>query len=364
MRPHLFMLCCAALLTLACNDRTSDSTISTGDMDAADQTTTPGADMSTPDLDAASDLDAAPDDADLDTADADDAGDAGEDLAVQPGQLAVTLERATVQLSWTIPPAATLVLRRKLNAPVAGADDADAALLIEGADPGSLAHATSDLLPDMPDAPRTYHYALFACDQAGTCALAAPQATLTLSLTQALQGGGYNLIWRHATASSCADRTDLGTAATTSTPDWWRSCTAECGSATARQLTEPAASAELAAVRDFMAQQTIPFGRTLSSEFCRCFKTAEGFDLGPNVELDRKLTFFVHDEAQRCINTYLLLNTPTPADTNVAMVGHAGFTCPTLDALAWGEAAVFKPTAQGEPLLVARVLASDWASLQ
>lgn len=46
------------------------------------------------------------------------------------------------------------------------------------------------------------------------------------------------------------------------------------------------------------------------------------------------------------------------------MVGHAGFTCPTLGALAWGEAAIYKPVpAQPEPKLIRRLRADQWALL-
>jgi hypothetical protein len=46
------------------------------------------------------------------------------------------------------------------------------------------------------------------------------------------------------------------------------------------------------------------------------------------------------------------------------MVSHAGFTCPVLAELAWGEAAIFKPMpGDAPPLLVARVTAAGWALL-
>lgn len=287
--------------------------------------------------------------------------DAATDMAPVQGSLTVTVVDDQIQLSWTTPPQAarpTLRLLRRAGSPVSDAQDPNADILTEGT-ATSFAHPTRELDPE----PERYHYALFACN-AQDCAQAAPPAELSLSLTQALRGGGYNIIWRHASASTCSDNTALGSAATTTQPDWWRSCESTCNIATARQLTDPAATTEMMQVNAYMRGRQIPFSRVLSSEFCRCFQTADGFDLGPTTELLRELTFFVYDEPQRCANSLALLNTPPAGATNVAMVGHAGFTCPTLGSLAWGEAAIYKPDlAQVEPKLIRRLRADQWSQL-
>lgn len=288
--------------------------------------------------------------------------DQGSDMSVEQGQesLTITVAGDQIQLSWRVQPAASLRLLRRANNAVSDAQDPDAMVIAQGSI-NSFTHPTSDLEPD----PERYHYALFACDAQGqSCTLAAPAQQLTLTLTQALQGGGYNIIWRHASASTCGDDTTLGTAATTAQPDWWRSCESTCNMATARQLTDPDATTEMMQVNTYMRGRQIPFSRVLSSEFCRCFQTADGFDLGPTTEQLPELTFFVYDEPQRCDNSLALLNTPPMGATNVAMVGHAGFTCQTLGTLAWGEAAIFKPVPTlAEPKLIQRVRADQWAQL-
>lgn len=148
-------------------------------------------------------------------------------------------------------------------------------------------------------------------------------------------------------------------------PGWWKSCDAVCTTATARQLTPPNSDTEIAAVRTYFMTRAIPVSRVLSSEYCRCFTTATGFQLGPTVEQLPELTYYVYDEANRCRDSLALANQPPAAGTNVALVGHGGFpvACDPLGSLAWGEAAVFKPQPSGAALLVTRVLASQWAAL-
>jgi hypothetical protein len=368
-------LAALALLCAACNDRTSDVVIQPeDDMTVDDMSTATDADMTNSvdmmDMSGIADMpDISSQDMNIeDAADDGAAPDLAADMPFEPGTLTATLDADEINVRWTVSGATSLVLLRRLNAPVAGAQDAEAQVLASGAQM-ALDHPTSELLPDTAASPRTYHYALYACSQPDSCVEAAPPVELKLTLREALRGGGYNLFWRHASASTCADRLELGVAATTATPDWWRSCVGEdpavmCAGATARQLTNPAAANEMMAVRDFMDQNMIPFSRSLSSEYCRCFKTAEGFELGPAVELLQELTYYVHDEAARCDSSYALLDTPPAAGTNVGMVSHAGFTCPVLAELAWGEAAIFKPMpGDAPPLLVARVTAAGWALL-
>jgi len=66
---------------------------------------------------------------------------------------------------------------------------------------------------------------------------------------------------------------------------------------------------------------------------------------GPTLEQSQDLTFFVYEENLRCAKSYRLLNETPSMGTNTGMVSHAGFSCPTLDSLSWGEAAIFKPQA-------------------
>jgi phosphohistidine phosphatase SixA len=270
-----------------------------------------------------------------------------------------------VELTWSSPDPSSgnTVVRvvRSLNAPPSGPDDPNGTVVYEG--PAEAAtEPTSALLPDMPDAPRTYHYAAYGCTPAQTCETTGSSTTLTLTLTEALVGGGYNVIWRHASADVCSDNLSLGTVATTTTPDWWKSCESNCAIATARQLNATGVM-EATAIGQDLASLGVPFGRVLSSEFCRNIQTAELMNLGPTIEERLEITYFVYDEANRCTNTQTLLTLPPSPGQNVALIGHAGFVCPVLESLAWGEAAIYKPDGSGGSELITRVLWDGWMSL-
>ena len=67
--------------------------------------------------------------------------------------------------------------------------------------------------------------------------------------------------------------------------------------------------------------------------------------------------------SNRCNASYAIIDDEPPAaGTNTAIIGHAGFTvtCPVLNTLAWGEAAIFKPSAGGDAEFVTRVLSDGW----
>lgn len=279
--------------------------------------------------------------------------------------LAATVNGGTIDLTWIAPDPqsglTSVTVVRRLNTPPTDAADPLAAPVFFG----TASAATDDLttlLPDTPTDPRTYHYAAFGCTAAAQCTAAASRTSLTPTITEALVGGGYVLHWRHAAADVCTDHTDLGTAATTVSPNWWKSCDANCPSATARQLNATGV-AQATAIGDAFHDRGIPVGRVLTSEFCRNVTTAQLMSFGPALEERQDITFFVYDEAQRCASTQALLAEVPAAGTNTAIVGHAGFVCPVLDALAWGETAIFKPDGAGGSTFVARVLATDWPGL-
>jgi hypothetical protein len=116
-------------------------------------------------------------------------------------------------------------------------------------------------------------------------------------------------------------------------------------------------------IHDQFAMKGFAIGRVLSSEMCRGIQTAQGMNFGPSIEQVKELTYFVYDEANRCTNTYNLLNEPPAAGANTAMISHAGFSCPIIDSLAWGEAAVFKPNPGGSATFITRVAWNQWAAL-
>jgi hypothetical protein len=288
--------------------------------------------------------------------------DAGHELRPLSLTAQLSADAGSVALSWTLPDAGIthVKLLRRRDAPVHGSGDSLAATVYDGP-LGAVEEPLAVVVP----APLTNHYAVFGCSNA-LCEQGGATADFAPSLSDALRAGGYVIWWRHATASTCVDRSDLGGCTATDAgwqcpaSDWWKSCDSSCATATARQLTPPQSNLEISSIRNAFASQHYPVSQVRSSEFCRVRQTAEGFQLGPTVETTPDLTFFLYDEANRCTTAYTLLDTPPPAGTNTALVSHAGFTCPILDSLTFAEAAVFKPQAQGGALFITQLLYDQW----
>lgn len=284
--------------------------------------------------------------------------DGGVSLSVSALTTTLSADKRSVQLSWvTTAPRVKVV--RTLNGPA----DASAAVIFDGA--GSSVNDRIDtLLPNVPLAARTYTYTAWGCLGA-TCSTLPATTTRAITLRQALQAGGYTLFFRHASAGTCADNLSLGNASVTSTPNWWKSCDATCGTATAEQLEPTSSANELSQVQGFFQTNAIAVSRVLSSEFCRAVRTAEGFQFGPLVEQTPSLTYFVYDEANRCRDASSLLNAGPAAGTNVAHVGHGNYlaACPVLDGLDPADVAIFKPSLGAPPRFIARVAASGWGAL-
>jgi phosphohistidine phosphatase SixA len=277
--------------------------------------------------------------------------DGGSPLQPTGMQAALSSDGKSVNLSWSNPPTSTgftqVKVLRQLNALPLGPDDAAATTLFTGLNTAA-AETVDHLLPDTTGSARTYFYVAYGCSGA-TCERHGTRASFQLTVSQALHAGGYTVWWRHSTASTCGDLTNLGACSCTAgvctncpANNWWKSCDSNCVSATARQLTPPQSTIETSTIHDQFAMKGISVSRVLSSEYCRALQTAQGMNFGPTIEQVQELTYFVYDEANRCANTYALLNQQPAAGTNTAMVSHAGFSCPTIDSLAWGEAAIFK----------------------
>jgi phosphohistidine phosphatase SixA len=293
---------------------------------------------------------------------------AGTPPADGPSALAATIEGGVIHLTWRnadpVSGSTYARLLRRLNAPPADASDPAADVVFFGASEGFDDNLTA-LLPDTAETPRTYHYAVFGCTAAGACEGPGSRSILAPTVSEALSAGGYVMHWRHAAADVCSDRTDLGTAASTSVPDWWKSCDAQCppeGTATARQLNATGVAQSIA-IGEALRARGIPVGRVVSSEFCRNVGTAELMAFGPAIEESPLITFFVYDEPARCQNSYALLSELPAAGTNTALIGHAGFSCAVLGMLAWGEAAIFKPDGAGGSEFVTRVYWDGWLDL-
>jgi len=271
----------------------------------------------------------------------------------------VSTDGQRVQLAWThgaSPPLSRVRLTRTVTT---GATTSAPVLVFEGL-ATSATERVDQLLPSAGGTTRTTTYQVVGCSLTA-CEASGSTASLALTLKQALRGGGYTVFWRHASAAVCQDRTNLCPSALppgqtcaqalagTPSDNWWKTCLSDPPTCTtsARQLSTDAANAETTAVRTWFQANGVAVGRVLTSEYCRCFTTAQDFQFGPALEFSADLTFFVHEESLRCAKNIVLLNQPPAAGTNTAMVGHAGFpgTCPTLGTLAWGDAAIFKPQA-------------------
>jgi len=287
-----------------------------------------------------------------------------------PSGILVQLDGSSINVSW-LPPdpesgSTEVRLLRRLDAAPTGPDDLSATVVFDGDASLSAIDDLTALLPNTTGTPRVYHYAAYGCDVDGCdvdgCETTGVHATFSPTVREALKAGGYVLHWRHASADVCADRTDLGPAATTSVPDWWKSCDPICASATARQLN-PTGRAESQAIGDAFATLGILVGRVISSEFCRNVETAQLMDFGPTIEESQDLSFFVYNEANRCNASFAMLAQAPTAGTNTALIGHAGNSCPPLSTLAWAEAAIYKPDGMGGSTYIDRVVDEAWLTL-
>lgn len=284
-----------------------------------------------------------------------------------PSGLAVAIVGAEVRLAWLAPDPGSgntqVRLLRRLNAPPTGPDDAAAAVLYAGG-ATQFGHPTADLMPDVAGSPHVYYYAVYGCDAPGTtCETAGSHASLAPTLVQCLRGGGYTIYWRHTDADVCTDKTNLGPAATTTVPNWWRSCDANCATATARQLNATGVQ-RATYIGQVFQTLGIPIGRAISSEFCRCIQTLEWMNFGPMIETDQGITYFVYDEANRCSHSFNRVSQVPAPGTNTAIVGHLVLsTCPPLDGLEWSECAIFKPNGGGGTTLITRMVWSAWGGL-
>lgn len=287
-------------------------------------------------------------------------------LVVSNFSVSFSGDNRSIVATWTNPTnsrfAGVRVMRRLGGVPT-GPMDSMSTVIFDGLATQASEPSTA-LLPSSTTTQRTYTYAVYACDVNG-CEGLGQTFALTPTVAQLLKGGGYTIFWRHATANVCGDNTGLGTADAGISPNWWKSCDRTCSTATARQLDGVQSSLETTEIHNRFVQKSIPIGRVMSSEFCRCKETAQGLNFGPPTEERPELTYFVYDENNRCNNTYALLNTQPPANANLALISHAGFagTCNVLANLAWGEAAIFKPQPTGGPLFIVQVPYNGWASL-
>lgn len=171
-----------------------------------------------------------------------------------------------------------------------------------------------------------------------------------------LQKGGYVLIFRHSAADVGADQFNSTTA------EWWKSC----NSTLARQLNATGRQ-EAIDIGQTLRNLQIPVGRVISSEFCRCFTTADLINMGVPTQQSKDLTYYVYDEANRYTSTMRVAQNQ-PIDTqNSLLVIHAGFgvqpTPAPLATLNWSDAAVFQLVQGQAPRYISTVFVKEWRDL-
>lgn len=172
-----------------------------------------------------------------------------------------------------------------------------------------------------------------------------------------LQKGGYVLVFRHAAADVGSDQTNSTVA------NWWKSCDSKL----ARQLNE-LGKKEAEATGKVLKNLEIPVSRVFSSEFCRCFTTADLMGLGVPTQQTKELTYYVYDEAKRYENMIKLVDSQSIDANNAVLVGHTGFTgilpspAPLAD-LNWGDAAVFQLVSGQPARFIAKIKVAEWTEL-
>jgi phosphohistidine phosphatase SixA len=172
------------------------------------------------------------------------------------------------------------------------------------------------------------------------------------ALVAELQQGGFVIYFRHA---------DTGPA----TPEPPTVVMGRCE--TQRNLNDNGRN-QAGAIGEAFRALAIPVGKVLSSEFCRCWQTAElafgryqvtrmltGVRRGPEFEAARRAA----SDGLRA-----LLSTRPPAGQNIVLVSH-GFNLIDLEGLylsTQGEAAIYRPRGDGYEL-VTRMLPEEWQAL-
>ena len=182
-------------------------------------------------------------------------------------------------------------------------------------------------------------------------------ATARADVFKPLQRGGYALIFRHAAADVGSDQTNSALA------NWWKSC----DSKTARQLNDQGKK-EAQAIGTLLKKMQLPIARLFSSEFCRCFTTADLMGLNLPVQQLKDLTYYVYDENNRYGNTMKIAASQPIDNQNSVLIIHAGFsgTLPSpapLSTLNWGDAAVFQLEANQTARYVATLAVKDFTEL-
>jgi len=223
---------------------------------------------------------------------------------------------------------------------------------------GSITQTTADTLTFMPP-PTSGIYGIVLKGVRN------PQDSINLTVVvtaranvfKPLQKGGYVLVFRHAAADVGIDQTG------STVPEWWKSCDSKL----ARQLNDQGKK-EAKDIGTVLKTMQIPVARLLSSEFCRCYTTADLMALGVPTQQSKDLTLTVYDEPNRYANTMKVVNGQPLDAKNTVLSIHAGFsgsipTVAPLSNLQWGDASVFQVQAGQTARYVGTLQVRDFTDL-
>ncbi|WP_455208802.1 histidine phosphatase family protein [Kaarinaea lacus] len=170
------------------------------------------------------------------------------------------------------------------------------------------------------------------------------------SLVEQLQLGGYVIFFRHAATDYSQEDTDL------SNPT---NCEAQ------RHLSDTGKQ-QAKEIGEGFAMLGIPVGDVFTSQFCRCSNTAKiAFGKAETtIEITSIQGVTPEERLRRIENLRTMINTPPKPNTNTVLVAHKWmFKEASGQVLEEGEAAIFKPQASGIALMVRRVKAEEWKTL-
>jgi phosphohistidine phosphatase SixA len=218
-------------------------------------------------------------------------------------------------------------------------------------------NAQDSLIYTAPNKVGKYRFTVKSARNANDSVVINVLTTSRAEVLRPLQKGGYVLVFRHAAADVGSDQLNSTEA------NWWKSCDSKL----ARQLNDQGKK-DAADIGKALKNLQIPVSKLFSSEYCRCYTTAELMDLGMPVQQLKELTYYVYEESKRYENTMKLVDSQLVNAENIVLVGHTGFTgtIPSpapLVSLNWGDAAVFQPVPGQPSRYVATIRVAEWAEL-
>lgn len=189
----------------------------------------------------------------------------------------------------------------------------------------------------------------------------------TTNLMDKLKEGGYVIHFRHATAPGGSPPSGSGndSGAYNLQSMAWKSCEPT----KARQLNADG-WLEAKTIGEVFQKTAIPVAKILSSEFCRCFTTADSIakKIGLTTVTTPDLTYLVYDNLpeRREARTIKLLSQVTPGGQNTVLVSHAALSfSDTLYSIPhgnwnWSDALIYRPSASGAPVYMGAIRKQEW----